>query len=234
MVIFNGLIYCATSPSNKKYYGMTLKSLKERKDKHILNMLGGSKLLFYNALRKYGPENFKWELIEKYSLENKKELIFLLYEREIFWIAKDKTYKKEFGYNISYGGSGSDIYNNLSDERKLEIRKIISDGVKNKWKEETYRAKLMNLRNTPEYHEKQSNHAKNQWENPIIRAKSIKSFRTEIWDNPERNKKISDKLKAKPKEKCKYCGFETNNAANMKRWHNENCKQNPNKQNPQI
>jgi len=40
--MFSGLIYCATSPVNKKYYGMTLKSLEERKAKHIINMLRGS------------------------------------------------------------------------------------------------------------------------------------------------------------------------------------------------
>jgi len=50
--MFNRIIYCATSPSNKKYYGMTSKSLEERKAKHISNMMSGSSLLFYNALRK--------------------------------------------------------------------------------------------------------------------------------------------------------------------------------------
>ena len=225
--MFTGIIYCATSPSNKKYYGLSLKSLDERKQKHFLNMSAGSKLTFYNALRKYGFENFKWEIIEEYKLEIKKELIYLLYKREIYWIEKDKTYDIKNGYNISHGGSGGDIFSILSDERKKEIKSQLSNSGKDVWQDEEYRAKMINIRNTEDFHNKISKKAKEQWKDPETRAKSMKSFRTDIWDNPERNKKISDKLKAKPKEKCKYCGFETNNAANLKRWHNENCKFKP-------
>jgi group I intron endonuclease len=224
MVMYKGIIYVAISPSGKKYYGMSLKSLEKRIAGHVKRMIDGNHLKFYNALRKYGPENFIRNVIEEYEDSDKMKLKFLLYEREIYWIEKDKTYLPEFGYNISHGGTGSDIYNSLSDERKIEVKKTISDSVKQKWKDEEYRAKLIKARRTPEYHEKQSKNSKKQWENPEKRAKYIKIFRKEIWDNPERNKKISDKLKNRPKQKCKYCGFETNNASNMKRWHNENCK----------
>ena len=222
--MFKGIIYCSISPSGKKYYGMSLKPLQNRIYGHIKRMKDGCILKFYNALRKYGPENFTWNIIEKYEMENKMELKLFLYERVIYWIKKDKTYLDEYGYNISRGGTGSDIYNSLSDERKLEVRKTISNGLKLKWKTDEYKEKIKIARNTIEYHEKQSKNAKKQWENPEIRKKSIESFDKLIWHNPERNKKISEKLKNKPKQKCKYCGFETNNSSNMKRWHNENCK----------
>ena len=222
--MYKGIIYCAISPSNKKYYGMSLKLLENRKAGHIKRMKEGSSLPFYNALQKYHPENFKWYIIEDYEMDDKMELKFYLYKREIYWIKKDKTYLSEFGYNISRGGSGSDVYNSLSDERKLEVRKIISNGVKRKWKDENYRAKVINTRNTDEYIKNLSKRSKKQWENPDIREKMLNSFNERVWHNKERNKNISVSLKNRPKEKCKFCEFETNNASNMKRWHNENCR----------
>lgn len=222
--MFEGLIYKAISPSSKIYYGMTLKGLEDRKHKHYLNMLNGSKLYFHNALRKYGINNFIWEIIEIHKNNNKKKLINLLYEKEIFWIDKDKTYIQKNGYNISKGGTGSDIFNNLSDNRKVEVRKIISDGVKKKWKDESYRSNMIKIRNEEKYTQNRKKLAKKQWENKNIRDKSLKSFSEKIWNNIDRNKKISESLKNRPKEKCIYCGLETNNASCLKRWHNENCK----------
>lgn len=228
MDMHKGIIYCAISPSNKKYYGMTLKSLESRKAGHIKRMIDGSKIKFSNALRKYSPENFKWSIIEYHEMDDKIELKNFLYTREIYWIEKDKTYLPEFGYNISHGGTGGDVYNSLSDERKLEVNKIVSDGVKRKWKDENYRAKVVNTRNTDEYAKNLGKRSKKMWENPKMREKMLNSFDKKVWHNKERNKNISASLKNRPKEKCKYCGFETNNASNMKRWHNENCKYKPN------
>lgn len=222
--MYKGIIYCAISPSNKKYYGMSIKSLEKRIAGHVKRMKEGSHLKFYNALRKYGPENFEWLVIEEHEKDNKLDLITYLYEREVYFIEKDKTYLDEFGYNISHGGSGSDIYNSLSDERKLEVRKIISNGVKKKWKDEEYRAKLIKTRNTDDYLKNLGKRSEKMWKNPELRNKMLTSFEDKIWHNPDRNKKVSDSLKNRPKEKCKYCGFETNNASCMKRWHNENCK----------
>jgi group I intron endonuclease len=223
MELFKGIIYRVTSPSNKIYYGMSLKSLEHRRKKHLQNMLNGFTLPFHNALRKYGIENFKWEIIEKYQSKNKKELILLLYEREILYIAKDNTTNKKFGYNVSPGGSGSDIFSMLSKERQQEVRNIISSGVKKKWKDEKYRAKVIKSRNTKEYKELKSKQSKEQWKDPTVRQKSLDSFKEKIWNNSDRNEKIRNSLKNQKKFKCPYCNNEYTRG-NYNRWHGERCR----------
>lgn len=55
---------------------------------------------FYNAIRKYGFENFKFEIIE--TVEDRKTLE----EREIYWISYYNSTDKKVGYNITPGGTG--------------------------------------------------------------------------------------------------------------------------------
>lgn len=86
-----------TSPSNKRYIGITSRTIKDR-------WHGGygykTSICFNNAVKKYGWENFKHEVL----YDN------LTYEeackKEIELIAKYKTQQREFGYNISKGGGG--------------------------------------------------------------------------------------------------------------------------------
>lgn len=58
----------------------------------------------YNAIKKYGIENFKIEVLE--YVENN----YILEEKEIYWIKKLDTYGKN-GYNASKGGDGKILYN---------------------------------------------------------------------------------------------------------------------------
>lgn len=120
-----GIIYCATSPSKKKYYGYTSLGLEDRRIKHKYSFLKGRNCSFYFALKKYGFESFLWESIEEYDLEDKKELHKILCEREIYWIEKDKTYLKEYGYNMTRGGDGGlGIILSKEARRNLSISKI--------------------------------------------------------------------------------------------------------------
>jgi group I intron endonuclease len=117
--MYKGLIYRATGPNNKKYYGQTTSSLERRKKCHredaFIRNLQGS---FQRALRKYGFETFVWEIIEEFESEDKIDLIKILNSRELFWIQKDKTYIPEFGYNMKIGPS----YGFHNDESKDKIR----------------------------------------------------------------------------------------------------------------
>lgn len=56
----------------------------------------------YNALRKYGFDNFTFEVLEECSQE-------LLNEKEIFWIAHYKSNDRDFGYNVLAGGQNGGI-----------------------------------------------------------------------------------------------------------------------------
>jgi len=103
--MIKGCIYCAISPSNKKYYGYSI-NFKGRKAGHIKCANKGNIGRFYNAIRKYGPENFIWIIVEEFKKNDKVELKKIMCEREIYWITLDKTYLPEFGYNMTKGGDG--------------------------------------------------------------------------------------------------------------------------------
>lgn len=93
----HGYIYCYTSPSGKKYIGQTVGSLRMRSK----NNGSGYKVctVFYQAIQKYGWENFSVEILEEPIKEQ-------LDEREYYWINYYKTYTP-YGYNIRYSARNS-------------------------------------------------------------------------------------------------------------------------------
>ena len=99
-----GTIYKLTSPSNKVYIGQTT-NLKDRKRclKNPNKRYAG--IVLMNAIKKYGIENFKYEIIIQIYDSDKYKLRDRLDELEIYYIKKYNSYKK--GYNMTVGGSGS-------------------------------------------------------------------------------------------------------------------------------
>jgi len=98
-----GIIYCAVSPSGKKYFGRTIQFLSKRKYTHNYDARNGSQVFFHRAIRKYGEQNIKWEIIEEVEKLTKIELINYLNEREIYHINKNKSIYPD-GYNLTKGG----------------------------------------------------------------------------------------------------------------------------------
>lgn len=92
-----GIIYKATNITNDKaYIGQTILSLSERKGRHIAD-IPRLNTYFSRALKKHGPENFKWEIVSKcYSAEE-------LNNVEIEMIRECNTFKN--GYNMTIGGN---------------------------------------------------------------------------------------------------------------------------------
>lgn len=107
--MIQGIIYCAISPSNKKYFGKTIYSLKRRMNQHKNSAINNKPQYFYNAIRKYGFEQFKWNIIETIQADTKNDLVNKLNEKEIYWIKTEKTNEREYGYNSSKGGDGGDF-----------------------------------------------------------------------------------------------------------------------------
>lgn len=86
--------------NNKVYIGQAF-DLKKRYIKHCKNMNDIShKEDFYQALRKFGWNNFSYEIIEEYFDKPNREY---LNEREIYWISYYNSYYD--GYNMTPGGS---------------------------------------------------------------------------------------------------------------------------------
>ena len=88
-----GVIYKATNMLNKKsYIGQTRRSLEIRKKEHELDSnLNKSNSAFHFALKKYGFDNFSWEILEECDKS-------LLDSREDYW--QEFYQAKEFGYSI--------------------------------------------------------------------------------------------------------------------------------------
>lgn len=94
-------IYKVTNKINNKSYIGQSKNIEQRWHTHKISPYNKNSTqyntLFYKAIRKYGINNFSFEVLEECSIEN-------LNEREIYWIAYYDTYNKNKGYNMTKGG----------------------------------------------------------------------------------------------------------------------------------
>jgi group I intron endonuclease len=114
------IIYKATNKINgMSYVGQTICSLDRRKNGHINDALANrDNIYFHSALKKYGVDNFDWDIIDK--ADNIDELNRL----EIFYIGHYKTYFE--GYNLTMGGKNSVGYI-MPKEQKQKISKSLKD-----------------------------------------------------------------------------------------------------------
>lgn len=94
-------IYKATSATtNKVYIGQSSQTLQERINQHNSHAYGHQyNYHFHNAIRKYGAEDFSYEIIED-GIKTIEELN----DRECYWIKYYNSYEK--GYNSTLGGEG--------------------------------------------------------------------------------------------------------------------------------
>ena len=110
------VIYKATNKINQKsYIGKTTKPFDVRKKRHISNIKTKTKkhYAFYNALRKYGVDNFEWAVIDTATTEDELNL------KEKYWISFYNS-KAPNGYNLSDGGEGQSGFKH-SEETKKKI-----------------------------------------------------------------------------------------------------------------
>ena len=96
------IIYKVTNlVNNKIYVGKTINTLRYRKTTHQSDAKNRKhNCIFHKAIRKYGEENFVWEIID--------EVLFAesLIELEKYYIKKFES-KMPSGYNMTDGGEGT-------------------------------------------------------------------------------------------------------------------------------
>lgn len=113
------IIYKYTSPSGKSYIGQTSIPIMERYSAHCSQARQGSELMFHQAIRKYGEENFTVEILEEDIGD-----ITLADDAEKYWIEYFDTFKN--GYNMTEGGHGRERGWNHTKESKLKMSESMS------------------------------------------------------------------------------------------------------------
>ncbi len=108
MIVYQAL----NTATGKIYIGKTTVSLAQRKGDHKAKAYKhGSNSSFHEAMRKYGFDNFQWEIIDKAKTLDE------LNEKERYRIARLKTSEKEYGYNQTTGGDICEF----NEEVKIKI-----------------------------------------------------------------------------------------------------------------
>lgn len=134
--------------NHHKYIGQS-KNIERRWKEHKNLSKKNSNTHLYNALKKYGLDNFKFSIIEECTIDN-------LNEKEIYWIKFFNTFYD--GYNESSGGNQNVIFSKLH-KRNLSIARQknkdnISNITTNLWKSETYRNRVISNREQAQHNKK--------------------------------------------------------------------------------
>lgn len=182
LVIVYGIIYKCTNLINGKIYiGQTIKCLEHRKGLHEITADKNRGFYFHRAIRKYGKENFKWEIIDigisKTDLDNK----------EIFYINMFNLLDHNFGYNIKSGGSRGNPYAGKTEEEMNVISKR---------KSRAHSGRIFSKEHCLKISESRKNFSDEKWE-------EIKTKRKQTNDNKMDEQKEQEKLKRKNKYKNK-------------------------------
>lgn len=125
-----GYIYKFTNKVNSKVYVGQTYNLQVRLNSHKSKALK-IKNKFYNAVRKYGWDNFEFSVLSTVSANTKEELNTLLDKLEIEYIKQYDSYKS--GYNSTLGGHS---------KRGYKLSKEFSEKCKNRTYSEDTRNKM--------------------------------------------------------------------------------------------
>lgn len=118
--LHQGIVYCYTNTINgKKYIGETIHEDK-RKWEHLytatVNVDRCKTSKFYKAIRKYGYENFTYEVLFRFESTDKKLVKETIRLQEIEYIKLFESYLN--GYNLTTGGGGKDFVSHTDESKK--------------------------------------------------------------------------------------------------------------------
>lgn len=126
------VIYKITNLVNGKVYiGKTINKPRNRFLAHLKEARNGSQYYLHRAIRKYGKDNFKFEVIDD-SAKTIEELDKL----EVYYIQLYRSTESEYGYNMHLGGSSNIMFSPIIKQhhaeklRSPETRNNISKGMK--------------------------------------------------------------------------------------------------------
>lgn len=119
------IIYKITNQiNNKVYIGQTIKTLEERWKQHLRLTRNKDHKHLYEAINKYGKDNFTIEIIDRAQDINE------LNEKEKYWVDYYNSLDPNIGYNNIEGGITNPM--NYENIKKYHINKMRSIEVRNK------------------------------------------------------------------------------------------------------
>ena len=143
----SGIYYIENITTRKKYIGQSI-DIYHRWNKHISELNNGCHHNDYlqKAWDKYGQDDFVFEVLEYCNQEQ-------LDEREQYYINLYNTTNRDLGYNLKQGGQfGGGVFTD-------DVKKKLSDSIKASY--------------TDELRQKRSEHQKELWLIPEIRAQRV-------------------------------------------------------------
>jgi group I intron endonuclease len=116
-----GRVYIITNLiNNKKYVGITTRTIKRRFNQHIWESKGRCLWAINKAIRKYGEENFTIDLVEELYNITEKELFL----KESFYIDKYNTLvDNKCGYNLVKCDNNKLIVSEATRRKMSELKK---------------------------------------------------------------------------------------------------------------
>lgn len=183
-------VYCLTSPSGRKYIGVTRRTAADRFKEHCYEARRGRKNIpILSALSKYGPESFQVDVLAK--CEN----VDLAFQLEADLIAELNTIAPN-GYNATTGGDGVKA---LSGEA-LEYRKKRQREGMNTPESRAKRSEIGKKNGA-----KTSAALKERWADPAWRKSTLEKIRASAKrrTKPKPVKKTRDQLALEHSERMK-------------------------------
>lgn len=119
-----GYIYMYTYPNGKVYIGQTTTSVEKRWQEHVSNSKSlRSKMICDAAIKKYGKENIKIDVLEEVEVDETKPTLLVekLNQLEKKYISKYESTDIKKGYNILLGGERRLLGQKILDEKWYEL-----------------------------------------------------------------------------------------------------------------
>jgi len=197
-------IYKVTNQVNNHVYIGFTQNFKVRKHAHMKASEKGIDIPFYRAIRKYGWNNFSWEIIyQSKDGEHTKNIM------EPYFISLYYSNDGIHGYNSTCGGDGLTSKSWIQEMRKRqseltkigmsrpEIKQKISDGLKKYYQENPNSVLMKGKKHSEESKNKMSQahlQMTEETKNKIGQASH------NMWNNPESRKKILEHIQNPSKE----------------------------------
>lgn len=176
--MIEGIIYRYISPSGKSYIGQTTNEVYRRRMWFGKGRYTGGRSKIDRARKKYGPENFMYEVLLRNQYSGIEAATLDLNKWETYYIGYYDTYKN--GYNSTLGGDGSRGYT-----QSVEALQKISKSLKGRKKPNGFGSRvsssLKGIAKSVEHRKKLSESKKNSGHK--ILQYSLMGEYIKTWDN---------------------------------------------------